>query len=53
MFVDAPDAATNPKHDLIEQRPVTASQTLHLKLASGGGAAIQFVPALTIPQPAN
>lgn len=44
IYSDAPDAATDPKRTVIEQRRVTASESLHLKLASGGGAAIRFRP---------
>ena len=42
IYADAPDAASNPKHIAIEQRRVNATASLHLKLASGGGAAIRF-----------
>lgn len=44
LYTDAPDAASDPKHTNIEQRRVTASESLHLKLASGGGAAVRFRP---------
>ena len=36
---------TEPKRTSQEQRRVTATQSLHLKLAPGGGAAIRFRPA--------
>ena len=45
IYADAPDAAANPKHTAIEQRRVNSTASLHLKLASGGGAAIRFRPA--------
>ena len=45
IYSDAPDAATNPKHTLIEQKRVNASQKLKLNLAPGGGAAVRFVKA--------
>jgi alpha-glucosidase len=44
IFSDAADANTNPKHTEIEERRVTASDSLLLKLANGGGAAIRFRP---------
>ena len=42
IYADASDAAANPKHTAIQQQRVTATGTLRLKLASGGGAAIRF-----------
>jgi alpha-glucosidase len=44
MYSDAPDAGVNPKHTVIEQRPVTASTLLKVNLAPGGGVAVRFVP---------
>jgi alpha-glucosidase len=45
IYSDAPGAATNPKLTAIEQRRVSSTSSLHLKLASGGGAAVRFRPA--------
>ncbi|MEO1655665.1 MAG: glycoside hydrolase family 97 catalytic domain-containing protein, partial [Bacteroidota bacterium] len=47
MYVDAEDAHedTNPTAIDIKQYKINASQTLKLKLAPGGGAAIRFRPA--------
>lgn len=44
MYEDAPDAATEPKHVTAHSKDVSASTTLTLHLAPGGGAAIRFVP---------
>jgi alpha-glucosidase len=41
---DARDSSENPGHIQIEERTVTAGETLNLRLSSGGGAVIQFVP---------
>jgi alpha-glucosidase len=43
-YEDAPDAATNPKNVTVRSLDVSASTTLTLHLAPGGGAAIRFVP---------
>jgi alpha-glucosidase len=45
IYEDAPDAAQNPKHISIRQQNVRSSDTLTIRLASGGGCAIRFVPA--------
>jgi alpha-glucosidase len=45
IYSDAPDAAANPKHTTIEQRRVTASTSLKVNLAPGGGVAVRFSPA--------
>ena len=39
------DAGGDPKRTATEQRRVNAGQSLHVKLASGGGAAVRFRPA--------
>lgn len=39
------DWLTNPYDFCIEQRQVTSAETLHLRMASGGGFAIQIKPA--------
>lgn len=39
------DWLTNPYDYCIEQRQVTSAETLHLRMASGGGFAIQIKPA--------
>jgi alpha-glucosidase len=43
IYSDAPDADVHPKHTVIEQKRVSASQKLKLTLAPGGGAAVRFV----------
>jgi|SRR5579863_1117206 len=45
IYSDAPDAAVNPKHTTIEQRRVTASTSLKVNFAPGGGVAVRFSPA--------
>ncbi|MGP8242937.1 MAG: glycoside hydrolase family 97 protein [Bryobacteraceae bacterium] len=42
IYADASDAADHPKRTAISQQRVTPATVLHLKLASGGGAAIRF-----------
>jgi alpha-glucosidase len=44
IYEDAPDAGTHPKHVTIRQQVVTRGEKLTLRLASGGGCAIRFVP---------
>ncbi|HEY1336887.1 MAG TPA: glycoside hydrolase family 97 protein [Bryobacteraceae bacterium] len=44
IYSDAPDAAQNPKHVTLEQRSVSASTLLHVKMAPGGGQAIRIRP---------
>jgi len=41
-YEDAQDAATEPKHLNISSRQVSGKETLSLRLAPGGGAAIRF-----------
>ena len=41
---DARDSSENAGHIEIEERTVTAGETLNLRLSPGGGAVIQFVP---------
>jgi alpha-glucosidase len=43
IYADASDAGDRPKHTAISQQRVTPATVLHLKLASGGGAAIRFL----------
>jgi alpha-glucosidase len=45
MYSDAPDSEANPKHTVREERRVSASTTLHVKMVSGGGQAIRIYPA--------
>ncbi len=45
IYSDAPDAATQPKNTVREQRQVNAKTVLKLKLAPGGGCAIRLAPA--------
>jgi alpha-glucosidase len=44
IYEDASDADTNAKHVSIHNRVVRNGQILTLKLASGGGCAIRFIP---------
>jgi alpha-glucosidase len=44
LYEDGADANTNPKHVAIHKQTVRKGQTLTLKLASGGGCAIRFLP---------
>jgi alpha-glucosidase len=44
IYEDAADATENPKHVAIRHQTVTSSDTLTLRLVSGGGCAIRFVP---------
>lgn len=44
VFADGPSADTNTKDLTIHVRTVTSSDTLPLRLASGGGAAVIFSP---------
>ena len=43
---DDADYRTNPRSIVVEQRTVTSSDRLALRLAPGGGAAVRFVPLL-------
>jgi alpha-glucosidase len=45
VYADAPDADTNPKNTTIEERKVSSSGKLVMRLASGGGQAIRIRPA--------
>lgn len=45
IYEDADDADKYPKNARVLKKTVTAKSTLHLKLAPGGGYAVQFVPA--------
>jgi alpha-glucosidase len=47
IYRDGPEAdwQTRPYDLVVEQRPVTATDTLVLSLASSGGAAIRLRPA--------
>jgi alpha-glucosidase len=45
IYSDAPDAAQNPKRVVREERRVSASTLLHVKMAPGGGQAIRIRPA--------
>lgn len=45
IYEDAGDASQNPKHVMIRRQQVTGSDTITLRLASGGGCAIRFVPS--------
>ena len=46
IYSDASDASVNPKHTDIEQKTVNGKMRLKLLLASGGGAAVRFQPAI-------
>lgn len=45
IYTDAPDAATQPKNSVREQRRVDSKTVLKVKLAPGGGAAVRITPA--------
>jgi alpha-glucosidase len=45
IYSDAPDAATQPKNSLREQRRVDGKSVLKMKLAPGGGFAVRFTAA--------
>lgn len=47
IYEDADDADKYPKNARVLKKTVTAKSTLHLKLAPGGGYAVQFIPAKT------
>jgi hypothetical protein len=40
---DARDSNANPEHLEVEERAVTAGETLDLRLSPGGGAVARFV----------
>ncbi|RXS94289.1 glycoside hydrolase family 97 protein [Silvibacterium dinghuense] len=44
LYEDAADADHEPKHVTMRQQTVQSGDTLTLRLASGGGCAIRFVP---------
>jgi alpha-glucosidase len=44
IYQDGADAGTHPKHVTIKRQIVSGGQELSLRLASGGGCAIRFVP---------
>ncbi|HEY8998562.1 MAG TPA: glycoside hydrolase family 97 catalytic domain-containing protein, partial [Edaphobacter sp.] len=44
IYEDADDAALHPKHILLRKEQVTASSSLTIKLAPGGGVAARFFP---------
>jgi len=45
IYADAPDAGEQPKHVAMSTKSVTRASVLDLKLASGGGCAVRFVPS--------
>ncbi len=45
IYSDAADANANPTHTTHEEKRVTASTVLHVKMANGGGQAIRIRPA--------
>jgi alpha-glucosidase len=49
VYADAADANSNPKDVFIHKQPVRRGQSLTLKLASGGGCAIRFIPTTKHP----
>jgi alpha-glucosidase len=46
IYADAEDAAANPSHTSITQRRFTSRDSIHLKLAPGGGVAIRLRRAI-------
>jgi alpha-glucosidase len=44
LYEDAADANQSPKHISMREQNVRSSDVLTLRLASGGGCAIRFVP---------
>ena len=47
VYSDAPDAASNPAHTVVEQKKVNRSMRLKATMVSGGGQAIRIRPAGT------
>ena len=45
IYADGPEAATQPKNSVREQRTVNAQTVLKAKLAPGGGYAVRLTPA--------
>jgi alpha-glucosidase len=41
---DTADYRTNPRSMVVEQRTISSTDRLALRLAPGGGAAVRFVP---------
>lgn len=44
IYADAPDSAANPEAYSIEERTVTAADTLEIVMAACGGQAVTFLP---------
>ncbi len=44
IYADAPDSGEHPGHYRIEERTVTAADTLEIAMAARGGAAVTFLP---------
>lgn len=44
IYADAPDSARNPENYRIEERTVTAADTLEIAMAARGGQAVTFIP---------
>ena len=44
IYADAPDSAENPEAYRIEERTVTADDTLEIVMAARGGQAVTFIP---------
>ncbi|HTF64337.1 MAG TPA: glycoside hydrolase family 97 protein, partial [Edaphobacter sp.] len=44
VYEDGPNAATQPKQVNIRKVSITATSSLNIKLAPGGGAAVRFIP---------
>jgi alpha-glucosidase len=44
IYSDAPDAAVNPTHTVVEQKKVNRSMILKTKMVTGGGQAIRIRP---------
>lgn len=44
IYADAPDSAENPEAYRIEERTVTAADTLEIVMAARGGQAVTFLP---------
>lgn len=44
IYEDGPDAGADPKDVVVRKQVVRKGQTLALKLATGGGCAIRFIP---------
>lgn len=44
VYADAPDSDEHPEHYRIEERAVTAADTLEIAMSARGGAAVAFLP---------